>query len=136
MENSLTVINSSQSTCGSCNASGSGTCEPAPSVAPASLSRREFGYAALLASDRILLAGCSKEPAPQQAAQSAPAATTTSGPAPTLSPDLEVVKESTLPIMTTLEEFYKIGPGPSSSHTMGPMRITYDFSQRHRDQGS
>jgi L-serine dehydratase len=32
--------------------------------------------------------------------------------------------------MTTLDEFYKIGPGPSSSHTMGPMRITYDFFQR------
>jgi L-serine dehydratase len=32
--------------------------------------------------------------------------------------------------MTTLEEFYKMGPGPSSSHTMGPMRITYDFFQR------
>jgi L-serine dehydratase len=34
------------------------------------------------------------------------------------------------PIMTTLSEFYKMGPGPSSSHTMGPMRITYDFYQR------
>ncbi len=34
------------------------------------------------------------------------------------------------PITTTLEEFYKMGPGPSSSHTMGPMRITYDFYQR------
>jgi L-serine dehydratase len=32
--------------------------------------------------------------------------------------------------MTTLEEFYKVGPGPSSSHTIGPMRITYDFYQR------
>jgi L-serine dehydratase len=32
--------------------------------------------------------------------------------------------------MTTLEEFYKVGPGPSSSHTMGPMRITYDFYRR------
>ncbi|HVO26793.1 MAG TPA: L-serine ammonia-lyase [Candidatus Margulisiibacteriota bacterium] len=32
--------------------------------------------------------------------------------------------------MTTLEEFYKMGPGPSSSHTMGPMRIGYDFYQR------
>jgi len=32
--------------------------------------------------------------------------------------------------MTVLEEFYKMGPGPSSSHTMGPMRITYDFFQR------
>ncbi|MCU0290427.1 MAG: L-serine ammonia-lyase [Thermoanaerobaculaceae bacterium] len=32
--------------------------------------------------------------------------------------------------MTTLEEFYKVGPGPSSSHTIGPMRITFDFYQR------
>src|SRR4029078_7391002 len=27
-------------------------------------------------------------------------------------------------------EFYKVGQGPSSSHTIGPMRITYDFYQR------
>ena len=33
-------------------------------------------------------------------------------------------------MMTTVEEFYKVGPGPSSSHTIGPMRITYDFYQR------
>ena len=32
--------------------------------------------------------------------------------------------------MTALDEFYKVGPGPSSSHTIGPMRITYDFYQR------
>jgi L-serine dehydratase len=51
-------------------------------------------------------------------------------PAPQLSPDLEVVKEAKGPILTTLEEFYKVGPGPSSSHTIGPMRITYDFYQR------
>jgi L-serine dehydratase len=48
----------------------------------------------------------------------------------TLSPDLDVVKKSKGPVMTTLEEFYKVGPGPSSSHTIGPMRITYDFYQR------
>ena len=48
----------------------------------------------------------------------------------TLSPELDVVKRSKGPIMTTLEEFYKVGPGPSSSHTIGPMRITYDFYQR------
>jgi len=47
-----------------------------------------------------------------------------------LSPDLEVVKQSKGPVMTVLEEFYKVGPGPSSSHTIGPMRITYDFYQR------
>jgi L-serine dehydratase len=34
------------------------------------------------------------------------------------------------PIRTTLEELYKIGPGPSSSHTMGPMRIAVDFHRR------
>ena len=47
-----------------------------------------------------------------------------------LSPELDVVKKSAKPVMTTLEEFYKVGPGPSSSHTIGPMRITYDFYQR------
>src|SRR5271170_215317 len=47
-----------------------------------------------------------------------------------VSPDLNVVKESKGPVMTTLDEFYKVGPGPSSSHTIGPMRITYDFYQR------
>jgi L-serine dehydratase len=50
--------------------------------------------------------------------------------APKLSPDLQVVKKAKGPVMTTLEEFYKVGPGPSSSHTIGPMRITYDFYQR------
>jgi len=51
-------------------------------------------------------------------------------PAVKLSPDLDVVKRAKGPVMTTLEEFYKVGPGPSSSHTIGPMRITYDFYQR------
>jgi L-serine dehydratase len=47
-----------------------------------------------------------------------------------LSSDLNVVKKQKGPVMTTLDEFYKVGPGPSSSHTIGPMRITYDFYQR------
>src|SRR3954471_7382825 len=34
----------------------------------------------------------------------------------TMSPDLAVVKNSKGPVMTILEEFYKVGPGPSSSH--------------------
>jgi L-serine dehydratase len=49
---------------------------------------------------------------------------------PALATDLDVVKKSKGPVMTTIDEFYKIGPGPSSSHTIGPMRITYDFYQR------
>src|SRR6267142_4633599 len=44
-------------------------------------------------------------------------------PTPQLSPNLNVVKEQKGPVMTTLDEFYKVGPGPSSSHTIGPMRI-------------
>jgi L-serine dehydratase len=51
-------------------------------------------------------------------------------PPPPLDPDLNVVQKSKGPVMTTLDEFYKVGPGPSSSHTIGPMRITYDFYQR------
>jgi L-serine dehydratase len=47
-----------------------------------------------------------------------------------ISPDLDVVKRSKGPVMTVVDEFYKVGPGPSSSHTIGPMRITYDFYQR------
>ena len=45
-------------------------------------------------------------------------------------PNLQVVKKSKGPVMTLVDEFYKVGPGPSSSHTIGPMRITYDFYQR------
>src|SRR5689334_16370663 len=53
------------------------------------------------------------------------------GPQPVkLSPELDVVKRSKGVVMTVLEEFYKVGPGPSSSHTIGPMRITYDFYNR------
>jgi L-serine dehydratase len=47
-----------------------------------------------------------------------------------LDPNLNVVKQSKGPVMTLADEFYKVGPGPSSSHTIGPMRITYDFYQR------
>jgi len=125
MDKLLNVIASSGSACGGCNAAGCGTCAPAPrkSGAPAILSRREFGYASLAASAGALLVGCSQEKPAGTASQAA-------APAPALSPDLAVVQTSKGPIMTTLEEFYKMGPGPSSSHTMGPMRITYDFFQR------
>src|ERR1043166_682032 len=33
-----------------------------------------------------------------------------------ISSDLNVVKQSKGPVITILEEFYKVGPGPSSSH--------------------
>jgi L-serine dehydratase len=47
-----------------------------------------------------------------------------------MSSELDVVKRAKGPVITVLDEFYKVGPGPSSSHTIGPMRITYDFYQR------
>jgi L-serine dehydratase len=58
------------------------------------------------------------------------AQTPAAAPAVPLDPKLDVAKKSKGPVMTTLEEFYKVGPGPSSSHTIGPMRIGYDFYQR------
>jgi L-serine dehydratase len=33
------------------------------------------------------------------------------------------------PITTSIFEFFKIGPGPSSSHTIGPMRAGYNFTE-------
>ncbi|HEX3469637.1 MAG TPA: serine dehydratase beta chain, partial [Silvibacterium sp.] len=132
MGDSLTVINASANGCGACSTTGCGTCAPSPNKNPASagLSRREFGYAVLIASAGTILAGCSEEKATAQASTPAPALNDGDVNAVSLSPNLEIVKESREPIMTTLEEFYKMGPGPSSSHTMGPMRITYDFFQR------
>src|SRR5205085_3376522 len=70
------------------------------------------------------LTGCSAVD-PKQTVVAAPPLQASS-----LSGDLEVVKKSKGPVMTTIDEFYKVGPGPSSSHTIGPMRITYDFYQR------
>src|SRR6476646_8161244 len=49
---------------------------------------------------------------------------------PPLDKNLDVVKKGAGPVLTVADEFYKVGPGPSSSHTIGPMRITYDFYQR------
>jgi len=62
--------------------------------------------------------------------QQAKASQAKGSPAPPLSKDLNVVKKGQGPVLTTVDEFYKVGPGPSSSHTIGPMRITYDFYQR------
>jgi L-serine dehydratase len=125
MEKSLNVINTASSTCGDCNSAGCGACGSSPLTgkAPVAFNRREFGYTVLAASAGAILTGCSQEKPVEKASQPTPAM-------PALSPDLAVVQNSKGPVMTTLEEFYKMGPGPSSSHTMGPMRITYDFFQR------
>ena len=73
-----------------------------------------------------VLTGCSTADKAKQVGTTPPPAAA----APAMSADLDVVKKAKGPVMTILEEFYKVGPGPSSSHTIGPMRITYDFYQR------
>jgi L-serine dehydratase len=96
---------------------------------PAGVDRRAFMMRSALVGAVSVLAGCSA-PTPQQTA-AGPAATPPPMPAgPPLSDDLDVVKRAKSPVITTIDEFYKVGPGPSSSHTIGPMRITYDFYQR------
>src|SRR5262245_40536604 len=50
--------------------------------------------------------------------------------APPLDPNLNVVKKGKGPVMTTVDEVYQVACGTASSHTIGPMRITYDFYQR------
>jgi L-serine dehydratase len=125
MDKLLKVINSPASGCGSCHTTGCGTCTteaPKSEVRP-TFSRRDLGRGILAASVTTLLVGCSDKASTEKVVEAAPAS-------PGLSSDLAVVQQSKGPIMTTLEEFYKMGPGPSSSHTMGPMRITYDFFQR------
>lgn len=35
--------------------------------------------------------------------------------------------------MKTIRELYRIGTGPSSSHTMGPRKASSDFAEKHKD---
>ncbi|HKD46726.1 MAG TPA: L-serine ammonia-lyase [Rhizomicrobium sp.] len=90
---------------------------------PAGSDRRAFMMRSALAAAIASLTGRPIVAFAQEAAKSPEASVT-------LDPSLNVVKASKGPVMTTVEEFYKVGPGPSSSHTIGPMRITYDFYQR------
>jgi L-serine dehydratase len=130
MKNFIESIDKNEGECGSCVSKGCNSCNTSPSKtdnsSPSLYTRRNFGRTVLAASAGAFLAGCSN-PAKQVAA---PPVAKTDSIAGGLAPDLNVVQKSKGPIMTTLAEFYKMGPGPSSSHTMGPMRITYDFFQR------
>src|SRR6185503_1996865 len=93
---------------------------------PASADRRTFLMRSAVVGATAVITGR------QISAQQSRAAATAAPPklATTLSPDLDVVKKESKPVITVIDEFYKVGPGPSSSHTIGPMRITYDFYQR------
>ncbi len=91
---------------------------------PPGVDRRKFlmrtavgGAAAIMTGKSLLAADRTSE-----AVKSLPVMRPSSG--------LYVHMASKGPILITADEFYKVGPGPSSSHTIGPMRITYDFYQR------
>ena len=102
-----------------------------PSEIPTGVDRRKFIMRSAVISAAAVMNGCARSETEQKApppAAEAPAAAT--APSVPLAPDLNVVMKAKGPVLTTVDEFYKVGPGPSSSHTIGPMRITYDFYQR------
>jgi L-serine dehydratase len=101
------------------------------SPTPSDIDRRTFLMRNAVIGAAAVMTGTTWTPE-ARAAQAAKEAKGASGAklGASLSPDLNVVKKSKGPVMTVLDEFYKVGPGPSSSHTIGPMRITYDFYQR------
>jgi L-serine dehydratase len=93
---------------------------------PPGVDRRTFMMRSAVIGSAAVITGCTPTEKQQTAAASAPPPAVPKG----VSQDLDVKKQTKGPVMTTIEEFYKVGPGPSSSHTIGPMRITYDFYQR------
>lgn len=105
---------------------------PVEADAPAGVDRRTFFMRNAVIGASAVLTGKAWTPSARAAqAEKEAAQPKKDGPmkSPT-SPDLDVVKKSKGPVMILADEFYKVGPGPSSSHTIGPMRITYDFYQR------
>jgi L-serine dehydratase len=111
---------------------------PAPAgepVLPSQVDRRAFLMRSGVIGAAAVMTGATWTPEARAAQAAKEAAEFTSKPQPGLGaapvdPKLDVSQKSKGPVMTLADEFYKVGPGPSSSHTIGPMRITYDFYQR------
>ncbi len=127
MKNTFEPVDHNGSYCGNCSSTGCNTFDSIHSKPEqhSLITRRSFGQTLIAASAGALFFSC---------AESAKNASDVIGKSDSLSsgfsPGPEVAQKPKGPILTVLDEFYKIGPGPSSSHTMGPMRITYDFFQR------
>src|SRR5262249_44587104 len=101
---------------------------PAESDIPAGIDRRSFLMRNAVIGAAAVMTGTTWTPEARAVQATKEAAQPKMGSG--MSPELNVVKKSKGPVMTVVDEFYKVGPGPSSSHTIGPMRITYDFYQR------
>src|SRR5688500_15405575 len=97
---------------------------------PAGVDRRNFLMRSAVAGAAAVMTGRSVSAGERTSRSLATLPQKPATPQPPLSKDLNVVKKGAGPVLTTVDEFYKVGPGPSSSHTIGPMRITYDFYQR------
>jgi len=125
MKKSFDLHTIASGSCGDCTSTACAVCPSTPEEKEASarLSRRQFTQTLVAGSMGAILLGCSKGTPPK------PGIANPDTVAAALAKEAAEQKAKA-PIMTTLEEFYKMGPGPSSSHTMGPMRITYDFFQR------
>src|SRR5215831_2354610 len=134
MADQLRIMKSAASSCGTCNTSGCGTCSTSePKKEIPTTTRRGFSRAAALASAAAFLAGCSETKTESKQAEAKGGKeeiASPNAPPENVSAELAVVQNAKGPVMTSIDEFFKMGPGPSSSHTMGPMRITYDAYQR------
>lgn len=106
---------------------------PGDAEVPEGVDRRTFLMRSAVIGAAAVMTGCEvpkQQRAEQAASEAAAPAAKPAALGSKMSESLDVVARSKGPVMTVLEEFYKVGPGPSSSHTIGPMRITYDFYQR------
>ena len=78
---------------------------------PPGVDRRAFMMRSAVVGAVAVITGCKPADKGQGAAVPPPAAAAPK-PAGGLSQDLEVVKKAKGPMMTTIDEFYKVGPGP------------------------
>ena len=104
-----------------------------PKDIPAGVDRRTFVMRSAVVAAAAVMTGkvvSARQRTLTAISESLPQQQVAAAPTPPLDKNLNVVKKGQGPVLTVIDEFYKVGPGPSSSHTIGPMRITYDFYQR------
>src|SRR5687768_5473882 len=83
---------------------------PAETAVPPGIDRRSFFMRNAVIGAAAAMTGTTWTPEARAAQAAKEAAQPKKGSA--VSPELDVVKKSKGPVMTVLEEFYKVGPGP------------------------
>ena len=89
------------------------------STIPPGVNRRSFLIRSAVGGAAAVMTGRSLSAEERTAMAIATLPQKAKGEPPPLSDDLDVVKKGKGPVLTTVDEFYKVGPGPSSSHTIG-----------------